>query len=369
MSAAEKVTIVLPSLNPDEKLRLVVEGLSAAGFDDIIIVNDGSDAAHLSNFPSPDEFPNIEILTHPVNRGKGAALKTAFAHFLATREGRMGVVTVDGDNQHHALDVLSCAEVLCAIPQNLILGVRDFSGPDVPARSRKGNRITSFVFRAFCGMKISDTQTGLRAIPAVYLPRLIEVEGDRFEYETNMLLELKRARIKWTEVPIRTVYIEENQTSHFRPIVDSWRIYKLIFKFMLSSGAGCVVDLGVFWLLAQIFGVAKTNFVVYLYTAIARLISSLTNFTLNRKVVFRSGGNVGKTLVRYYALAIPQLFVSAFLVDWLGYRVLNFDTVVNGAFWMTVIKAIVDVALFFISFRIQRDWVFRDREKGNINGK
>lgn len=141
---------------------------------------------------------------------------------------------------------LACAQVLCAIPQNLILGVRDFSGPEVPARSRRGNRITSFVFRAFCGIRISDTQTGLRAIPAAYLPRLVEVEGDRFEYETNMLLALKRAQIKWTEVPIRTVYIEENQTSHFRPIVDSFRIYKLILKFILSSCAGSLVDIGVF---------------------------------------------------------------------------------------------------------------------------
>lgn len=159
MTAAQKVTIVLPSLNPDEKLRLVVEGLCREGFDDIIIVNDGSDAAHLANFPSPKDFPNLEILTHAVNRGKGAALKTAFAHFLATRTDRVGVVTVDGDNQHHPADVLACAQVLCAIPQNLILGVRDFSGPEVPARSRRGNRITSFVFRAFCGIRISDTQT------------------------------------------------------------------------------------------------------------------------------------------------------------------------------------------------------------------
>jgi len=369
VSAANRITVVLPSLNPDEKLRLVVEGLTRVGFDDIIIVNDGSDEAHLPNFPSPEEFPNIEILTHEVNRGKGAALKTAFAHFLGTREGRVGVVTVDGDNQHHPEDVLACAEVLCAIPRNVILGVRDFSGPDVPARSRSGNRITSFVFRVFCGMKISDTQTGLRAIPVEHLSRMLEVEGDRFEYETNMLLELKRGHIKWTEVPIRTVYIEENQTSHFRPIVDSWRIYKLIFKFMLSSAAGCIVDLGVFWLLALIFGVAQTNLMIYLYTAAARLISSLTNFAINRRVVFRSGGSVGKTLLRYYTLAIPQMLVSAFLVDWVAYGLLHaYASSDGGALGITVIKAIVDTVLFFISFRIQRDWVFR--EKGNTsNGK
>ncbi len=358
MSAAQKVTVVLPSLNPDEKLRRVVAGLTREGFDDIIIVNDGSDEAHLPNFPFPDEFPNIEILTHEVNRGKGAALKTAFTHFLATRKNRVGVVTVDGDDQHHPADVLSCAEVLCAIPNNLILGVRDFSLPDVPARSRKGNRITSFVFRAFCGINISDTQTGLRALPTVHLPRMLEVEGDRFAYETNMLLELKRAHIKWTEVPIRTVYIEENQTSHFRPIVDSWRIYRLIFKFILSSCAGSIVDIGVFYLLALLFGIATTNLSIYIYTAVARLISSLTNFALNRSLVFRSKAGIGGTLFRYYALAIPQLLISAFLVEqltWSGNM---------GAFLTTAVKAVVDICLFFISFRIQRDWVFRRREKG-----
>lgn len=359
MSAATRVTVIVPSLNPDEKLRLVVEGLTAHGFDDILIVNDGSDAAHLPNFPSPAEFPHIEILTHPVNRGKGAALKTAFAHFLATRVGRVGVVTVDGDNQHCPEDVLACAEVLCAIPRNLILGVRDFSLPDVPARSRKGNRITSGVFAVLCGMKISDTQTGLRAISAEHLPTMLAVEGDRFEYETNMLLELKRAHIKWTEVPIRTVYIEENKTSHFRPIVDSWRIYKLILKFVLSSAAGTIVDLGVFYLLGLIFGLAQSNATIWIYTAIARLLSSLTNFALNRRVVFRNNDRVGATMLRYYCLAIPQMLVSAFLVDRLAWGLAQN----GGKFVVTLVKAAVDTVLFFISFQIQKNWVFADRRK------
>lgn len=357
MSAATRVTVVIPSLNPDEKLRLVVEGLTALGFDDILIVNDGSDAAHLQNFPSPAEFPNIEILTHPVNRGKGAGLKTAFAHFLETREGRVGVVTVDGDNQHRPADVLSCAEVLCAIPKNLILGVRDFSGPDVPARSRKGNRITSAVFRIFCGMSISDTQTGLRAIARENLPTMLAVEGDRFEYETNMLLELKRAHIKWTEVPIQTVYIEENQTSHFRPIVDSWRIYKLILKFILSSGAGTVVDLGVFYLLSLVFGIGS-DVMIWIYTAVARLVSSLTNFIINDKVVFRNTDRVGATMLRYYCLAIPQMLISAFLVDKLAWGLAQS----GGKLVVTLVKAAVDTALFFISFQIQKNWVFTDRK-------
>lgn len=119
-----------------------------------------------------------------------------------------------------------------------------------------------------------------------------------------------------------------------------------------------------FYLLALIFGVAGTNLTIYLYTAIARLLSSLTNFTLNRNVVFRSRGSVGKTLLRYYTLAIPQLLLSAFFVERLTWRAHM------GPFWTTVVKAVVDICLFIISFQIQREWVFRDREKGiEQNGK
>ena len=131
------VTVIIPSLNPDEKLRKTVSDLIAVGFDDIILVNDGSAPESVQNFPT--DVPECTILTHEVNRGKGAAMKTAFRYYLESARKTVGVITVDGDGQHIAEDVLACAREMCA--QNaVILGVRDFSEPQVPPRSRIGNR-------------------------------------------------------------------------------------------------------------------------------------------------------------------------------------------------------------------------------------
>ena len=176
----------------------------------------------------------------------------------------------------------------------IILGVGDFSLPDVPERSRKGNRITSGVFKIFVGMEISDTQTGLRGIPAKYLEKLCEIKGDRYEYETNMLLYMKRWDLPFRQVKIKTVYINENETSHFRPVRDSVRIYSLIVKFLItglfvkflgSSLISFVVDYGLnvaFQLLFRYLGLAA--FAVGVSYALARAFYSLVNFFLNRRI-------------------------------------------------------------------------------------
>ena len=85
MESIKNVTVIIPSLNPDEKLRGVVTSLLSLGFDDIVIVNDGSDEEHEKNFPSPEEFPAVTLLRHRVNKGKGAALKTAFSFIIVNR--------------------------------------------------------------------------------------------------------------------------------------------------------------------------------------------------------------------------------------------------------------------------------------------
>ena len=234
------VTIIIPSLNPDEKLEQVVTGLVEAGYEDIVVVNDGSDEAHKGPFERLGKLTQCTILTHKVNRGKGRALKTAFSYVLKNRMDIAGVITVDGDNQHKVKDIKACDVLLCKKKDRVILGCREFSGKDVPTRSKFGNKITSFIFRVACGMKISDTQTGLRAIPYKYLNKMMKIEGERFEYETNMLLSLNKKQIPYMERKIDTVYIEENQTSHFNPIIDSIKIYKVILKFMFSSIAASI---------------------------------------------------------------------------------------------------------------------------------
>ena len=229
-----KVSVVLPSLDPDEKLTTVINGLLEYGFTDIILVNDGSKPENLHYFTEAAEHPQVQLIHHPCNLGKGTALKTAFRWFLENRPEHLGLVTVDGDNQHHPEDTLRCSENMLQTG-HLTLGVRDFTQPDVPFRSRNGNKITSLVFKAFVGMTISDTQTGLRALTRSALETLVDVYGDRFEYETNMLLAFKDNAIVFDEVKIRTVYIEENKSSHFRTFTDSWRIYKLILAHFFGT--------------------------------------------------------------------------------------------------------------------------------------
>ena len=360
MSDLSNVSVVLPSLDPDEKLTAVIDGLLEYGFSDIILVNDGSKQENLHYFTdAAAAHPEIHLLHHEVNRGKGAALKTAFTYVLGNRPESRGVVTVDGDNQHHPADTRACAEAMLS-SGHAVLGCRDFTLPDVPQRSRFGNHTTSLVFKIFCGMTISDTQTGLRAIPIKYLPTLNEVYGDRFEYETNMLLAFKNEGIPFDEVKIRTVYIEENKSSHFRVISDSWRIYKLIlahfFRYTASSLVSFVADSGMVYLLSKCLGGILMDPALSAVSTIgARVVSSLLNFFMNKKLVFRARVSTTRSMLRYYALAIPQL-----LVQWLLNQGLYslFGIAESQAGLRTLIHILVMTVLFVISFTIQQRWVF-----------
>ena len=364
MSDLSKLSVVLPSLDPDEKLLTVINGLFEYGFTDIILVNDGSKPENLHYFNEAAQMPGVHLLHHEVNRGKGAALKTAFTWFLENRPQNKGVVTVDGDNQHHPEDTRACALRMLETG-NIILGCRDFTLDNVPARSKSGNQITSFVFKVFVGMKLSDTQTGLRAIPTEYLSAINQVSGDRFEYETNMLLEMKRSGIPFEEVKIRTVYIEENKSSHFRAVQDSWRIYKLIlahfFKYTLSSCLSAVVDESLFTLLTWLFcDTLSGMLLVAIPVAGARIVSSLLNFFINRNLVFKSKTTVAKSLIRYISLAIP-IALAQFGLTYGLFQLLSIGS--EQAILRGLIHAIVMTVLFFASYTIQQRWVFTKKDK------
>ena len=351
----KKVTIVLPSLNPDEKLNKVVDGLLSAGFEDIVLVNDGSDEAHLGPFRQAAAHKEVTLLTHEVNKGKGRALKTAFSYVVDNRKQTAGVITVDGDNQHTVKDIRACAEKMLECKDKVILGCRDFTQDNVPWKSRVGNVSTSLVFRLFCGIKISDTQTGLRAIPYQYLPLMCEVEGERFEYETQMLFAIKKNHIGMEEVKIETVYLEDNASTHFDPIKDSLKIYKIIFKFMISSGTSFLIDYGIYSLLVFLIGGNFSRGLrLFIATFAARAVSSICNYTMNKKAVFKSKASVSRSLIRYYILCVFQTAASYGLVYLLS------SLCRAGSFLEIVLKLAVDIVLFIISFQIQHRWVFKE---------
>jgi len=369
MSDLSKISVVLPSLDPDEKLIAVIDGLLEYGFSDIILVNDGSKPENLHYFTEQAaKHPQIHLLHHEVNRGKGAALKTAFTWFLQNRPAAEGVVTVDGDNQHHPADTKACAEHMMKTG-NCVLGCRDFTQDDVPARSRFGNHTTSAVFKIFCGMTISDTQTGLRALPRSALEILVNVAGDRFEYETNMLLAFKSNGMDFDEVKIRTVYIEENKSSHFRVIHDSWRIYKLIlahfFRYIASSLSSAVVDTLAYALLTVLLRpFIESLALTTVAGVIARIISSLMNFFVNQKLVFKTNAPTGTAMLRYFLLAVPQMAAQVLLTEG-TYRL--FGVTEAQTFLRTLVYVVVMTLLFFLSYMIQQRWVFAPQKQKSIH--
>ena len=347
------ITVIIPSYKPDSKLIHTLNGILAAGFDDIIVVDDGGGDEY-ARFFSEAEKLGCTVLRHEVNRGKGAALKTAFSFFTENRTDRAGAVTADADGQHLPEDIAAVASRMKETGK-VILGSRDFSDPQVPFKSRYGNRCSSLLFRLFIGMKIHDTQTGLRAIPGTYIPDVTEVKGDRYEYETRMLFLMKQKKIPYLEETISTVYIDDNSSSHFRPVMDSLRIYSMILAFAFSSLFSALADNLFYYICLRLIsspGTAPFDHIASI--VIARVLSSLINYTLNAKTVF--GGRTDRhTLSRYFILAIAQITVSADLV-WHIKTALH----ITSPEIQTLAKMFVDGILFFFSFRIQHNWVFQE---------
>lgn len=350
MNKLQDVSVIIPALNPDEKLLELLGKLEEQGFEPPLIVNDGSSPACETYFKTAEEKYHCTVLKHEENKGKGRALKTAFSYLLKEKECNYAV-TIDADGQHEPEDVLRC--VLAAKePENrgrIIFGCRNFDEPHVPGKSRLGNKSMCLLMRFTCGMKLSDTQTGLRVFPKEYFSRLLETQGERFEYETNMLIDIQREKIPYDEVKIKTVYIEENKSSHFRPLADSLIIIRPFFKFLMSSCGSSLVDLAAFSLLFWLMRKMPQREAIWIATVTARVLSACCNYALNRHRVFGQGSR--KSPVKYLILCVVQMCMSAALVAAI------YGLVGSGA---TLIKIVVDVCLFFLSYQIQREWVFSE---------
>ncbi len=348
----KKIPIVIPSYEPDEKLLLLLEALKESDFTEVIIVDDGSKEPSYQEIFKKAEAMGYIVLHHAVNLGKGRALKTAFNYCLYYYPQAVGCVTIDSDGQHTVPDMAACMEALVKNPNALVLGARNFNEEGIPLRSVFGNKTTSRVMKALTGLAISDTQTGLRAIPFSFMKELMEEKGERFEFETNMLLAAKEKEHTIIEVPIQTIYLEENKTSHFHPIRDSIKIYAIFMKFIISSLSSSIVDLVLFTVFLGVlqdhsFGSISN---IMLATVLARVLSAVYNFTVNYKVVFKSHDNAGRAIVKYALLAVFIMFASGFLVE----NIYSFLLIPE-----VIIKIPVDVFLFLISFWVQREFVYK----------
>ena len=358
----EGVSVIIPAYKPDVKLLTLIDELTSSGFPDVIVVDDGGGGDFAPIFEEVEKRPGCTVLTHELNRGKGAALRTALTYFAEAKKGYKCAVTADADGQHTPEDIKACA--LKALETgHVVLGARNFSESGIPKRSLFGNRITSAVFRLFFGMKVSDTQTGLRAFPAEYVPDVLSAKGDRYEYETNVLLLLKKRDIPYEEQSIKTLYIDGNKSSHFRAVRDSIRIYSTILKYIASSLASSLVDNLLFLLINLLFGIKDNMLGTFLAYIAARTVAALLNYIVNKNAVFGKEKS-SHAILRYLALAIPLMLISATFVVWIG----KWLDVINP-YLKTVIKMIVDTILFFASFRIQHQWVFNSAKSGKKKDK
>ena len=358
------VPIVIPSYEPDDRLIALLEDFEAKGMGPVIIVNDGSSEEYDPIFKKAEELitgRGGKLISYRPNRGKGRALKTAFAYIRDNLPEALGCVTADSDGQHTPDCITNIINTLKANPDNLILGVRQFNKKDIPWKSWYGNTITITVFSYVAGMRVSDTQSGLRGIPFKFMTELIDCKGERFEYEMQMLLECA-GRYNLTEVPIKTVYdSKENHQTHFNPFKDSVRIYRILgrkfFKFVFASLSSFVIDILLFHLLVLLLKDSFAAFYVTIATVGARVISAIYNYLINYKFVFKSKAKKGTSLTKYALLAIIQMCLSAGIVTGI---VMLFPGCRE-----TLVKAIVDTVLFLISYSIQQKFVFSSKSKNN----
>ena len=325
----EDIFVVVPTLNPNiEIFKKFLDNLLEKT-KNVLVYDDGCNKEYDSFFKELEK-KKITVLHHYVNLGKGRAMKDAFNYLLLKYPKLKGVVTADSDGQHSIKDIEKVAEEIKKHPDSLILGCRDFDSENVPTRNKFGNKITRGVFKTFVGLSITDTQTGLRGYPTKVMSSLLSVKGDRFEYETNMLIETMNKKIPIIEVPIETIYLENsNSESHFNPVKDSFEIYKLFFKFILAGLSSFILD-----------------YLLYA-TICARVLSSMYNFLVNSNVVFKNRNS--SSLIKYACLCVIQMFVSGLAVEYIV-KLTHISSM--------VIKLIVDIILFIVNFVIQRTFIF-----------
>jgi glycosyltransferase involved in cell wall biosynthesis len=338
-----KIPILIPAYNPDEALWNVVDGLIRLDVGDIIIVDDGSKPECMPIFQRLAAMAQCHVVRHAVNSGKGRALKTGLNYFYLNFPNSPGVVTADADGQHQPEDILKIAKTLTEKPGELILGIRKM-GKEVPLRSLVGNVLTRLVFSLVIGRKISDTQSGLRGLPRSLVPQLLKVQGERYEYEINMLILTRLQSVAVFEIPIETIYLEKNISSHFNPFFDSMKIYFQLLRYGFSSLLTSFFDFIVFTIAFKLTTDILVSILISRY-----VVGSVFNYIINRSLVFHSKTQVAASLLKYYFALLIMSVISYFLIGMamqhLGVRVIP-------------AKVLVETLLFGLTFLIQRDFVF-----------
>ena len=336
----DKIALI-PSYEPDYRLKDLVKELVKNNFD-VVVVNDGSNFNYNKIFDSIKSIS--KVLSYSENKGKGYALKYGLKYIKKHYKDYI-IVTMDSDGQHSVKDALKLCKYVEKHPNELVIGKR-IRNNNVPIRSRMGNSITKSIYYITTGVKVYDTQTGLRCFTDKLIDFVLNIKGNRYEYEMNILLFAPQYNIKITEIEIETIYIDNNSGSHFNTLKDSYRVYKEIIKFSLSSIISFIID----YLFYTLFIIFIGN--ITLSNVFARIISATTNYTINKKIVFNNKDKVSKTFIEYALLALFILLLNTMLLN----------IIVKLGINMFIAKILVEITLFIFSWLVQKRKIFKKED-------
>lgn len=332
---------LIPSYEPDNKLIDLVINLYNNNFNNIV-VNDGSNEKYSAIFNNISKYS--KVLEYSKNKGKGYALKYGLK-YISDNYNNYVVVTMDSDGQHSVKDAIKLCEYTILNPNELVIGKRIRSGK-TPLRSRIGNGITKAIYHITTGVNIYDTQTGLRCFTNKLMNFMLNVKGERYEYEMNVLLYSSLENIKIKEIVIDTIYIDNNSGSHFNTFKDSYRVYKEIIKFSLSSIVSFIIDYIFYTLFIMMLGNITIS------NVLARIISATINYTINKNIVFKKQNNEIKTLIQYTLLALSILLLNTILLN----------LIIKLGISIFIAKLLVEISLFILSWLIQKRKIFKKEE-------
>jgi glycosyltransferase involved in cell wall biosynthesis len=338
-----KIILLFPSYRPTAVFLGLLQSLRQLDSQTpIVVVDDGSGSVHASVFDGVKAVPGVTLLRNAVNLGKGAALKHGMNHILLEHPDCIGIVTADADGQHTAEDIIRIRAELCQQSDQMVLGCRNF-GLCVPLRSRFGNVASRYVYRMLLGLKLSDTQTGLRGIPRKLMAASLHVRANRYEYETEQLIVAKQEHLAMREIPIQTIYIDNNRASHFNPFLDSFRIYFVLLRYAVSSIATAIADFIAFYVLTS------SNVPVLTANMSARGFALWLQFMLLKKYVFKSKAGL-VTFAAYVAYVFFSGYVSSIAQVEFAERIAPSPLLA---------KVVVELVIWIFNFMFLRDIIFR----------
>jgi glycosyltransferase involved in cell wall biosynthesis len=210
--------VLVPTYNNSGTLEQVITGILKYT-DRIIVINDGATDTTASIL---SRFPQLQIVTHPFNQGKGMALRHGFE--VALKAGNRYAISIDSDGQHFPADLKLFLDEIESSPDTLIIGARNMSTEQIPGKSSFGNKFSNFWFLVETRISLPDTQSGYRLYPVEKMKDM-RFFTSKFEFEIEVMV-----KAAWKDIPIKAIPIQvyyasgKERVSHFRPGKDFLRI-------------------------------------------------------------------------------------------------------------------------------------------------